>query len=102
MALHGRLKAAVYVQDPTTREEVILLPGECPDREVAALITNPDAWADPPEDCGEADEAVVPVAVEREEPSGNKGDGQEETAGTGGAKKSPPRRGGGRSASGSS
>lgn len=102
MARHGRLKAAVYVQDPSTREEVILLPGECPDPEVAVLITNPDAWAEPPEDCGEADEADVPVSVEKDEPSGSKDDGQEETAGTGGAKKSPPRRGGGRSASGTS
>ncbi|MGQ4490868.1 hypothetical protein ACN6LM_001756 [Streptomyces sp. SAS_281] len=95
----GRLKAAVYVRDPSTREELILLPGECPEPEVAVLITNPDAWAEPPEDCDEAD---VPVSVEKGEPSGGKDDGQEETAGTGGAKKSPPRRGGGRSASASS
>jgi hypothetical protein len=42
------LIAAVYVQDPATREELILLPGECPDPRIAALITNPDAWDVPP------------------------------------------------------
>lgn len=99
MAGRGRLKAAVYVQDPSTREELVLLPGECPEPEVAVLITNPDAWAELP---GDGDEADVPVSVEKEEPSGGKDDGQEEAAGAGGAKKSPPRRGGGRSASASS
>ncbi|MDI3406271.1 hypothetical protein [Streptomyces cavernicola] len=44
-----RLKAAVYVQDPATREELILLPGECPEPEIVALITHPDAWDVPPE-----------------------------------------------------
>ena len=44
-----RLIAAVYVQDPSTREELILLPGECPGPEVAALVTNPDAWDVPPD-----------------------------------------------------
>ncbi len=99
MAGHGRLMAAVYVQDPVTREELILLPGDCPDPQVAVLITNPDAWEEPPEDCDEPHEAV---AVEESEPSESKDDGQEETADAGGAKKSPSRRGGGRSASASS
>ncbi|MFF6963522.1 hypothetical protein ACFY9G_09110 [Streptomyces anthocyanicus] len=90
MAGRGRLKAAVYVQDPTTREELVLLPGDCPDPELAVLITNPDAWEVPPEDCDEPDEAV---AVEKAEPSGSKDDGQEETAGAGGAKKPASRRG---------
>ncbi|WP_180685868.1 hypothetical protein [Streptomyces gossypiisoli] len=99
MAGRGRLKAAVYVQDPTTREELILLPGDCPDPEAAVLITNPDAWEEPPDDCDEPDEAV---SVEKAEPSGSKDDGQGETAGAGGARKSPSRRGGGRSASSSS
>lgn len=99
MAGRGRLKAAVYVQDPTTREELILLPGDCPDPEVTVLITNSDAWEVPPEYCDEPDEAV---AVEKAEPSGSKDDSQEESAGVGGAKKSPSRRGGGRSASASS
>ncbi|WP_431770901.1 hypothetical protein [Streptomyces cucumeris] len=97
MAGHGRLKAAVYVQDPSTREELILLPGECPDPEVAVLITNPDAWEEQPEDCDE------PVSVERSEQSADEADDQEVAAGGGGAKKSASsRRGGGRSASASS
>ncbi|MGW3434915.1 hypothetical protein ACWDHW_44490 [Streptomyces melanosporofaciens] len=99
MAGRGRLKATVYVQDPTTREDVILLPGDCPDPEVAVLITNPDAWEGPPDDCDEPEEAV---AVEKLGPSGNKDGCQKETAGAGGARKSPSRRGGGRSASSSS
>ncbi|MFI1163307.1 hypothetical protein ACH4UM_06765 [Streptomyces sp. NPDC020801] len=99
MAGRGRLKAAVYVQDPTTREEVILLPGDCPDPEVAVLITNPDAWEEPPDACDKPEEAV---AVEKFGPSGNKDSGQEETAGAGGARKSPSRRSGGRSVSSSS
>jgi hypothetical protein len=90
MAGCGRLKAAVYVQDPTTREELVLLPGEGPAPEVAELITNPDAWEEPPEVCDEPDETV---GVEKPEPSGCKDDGQEETASAGGAKKTASRRG---------
>ncbi|OKJ55930.1 hypothetical protein [Streptomyces sp. CB02115] len=97
MAGHGRLKAAVYVQDPSTREELILLPGECPEPEVAVLITNPDAWEELPEDRDES------VSVEKREQPVDKADGQEEAAGAGGAKKTPSsRRGGSRSASASS
>ncbi|MEU3973402.1 hypothetical protein [Streptomyces bacillaris] len=97
MAGRGRLKAAVYVRDPATREELILLPGECPEPEVAVLITNPEAWEEPPEDC----EELVPV--EKPEPSSDKDVGQETAAGGGGAKKTASsRRGGGRSASASS
>ncbi|WP_328747203.1 hypothetical protein OHT57_16720 [Streptomyces sp. NBC_00285] len=44
---HGRLKAAVYVKDPTTYEELILLPGDSPEPEIAVLVTNPDAWDAP-------------------------------------------------------
>jgi hypothetical protein len=99
MAGRGRLKAAVYVQDPTTREELVLEPGECPEPELAVLITNPDAWEVPPGDC---DESAGPVSVEKAEPSESKDDGQEEATGAGGAKKLPSRRGGGRSASASS
>ncbi|MGD6751963.1 hypothetical protein [Streptomyces sp. BH105] len=96
MAGRGRLKAAVYVQDPSTREELILLPGECPDPEVAVLVTNPDAWEELPEDCDES------VSVEKSEQSADEADGQA-AAGGGGAKKSASsRRGGGRSASASS
>ncbi|MFI9391912.1 hypothetical protein ACIG53_13625 [Streptomyces bauhiniae] len=97
MAGRGRLKAAVYVQDPSTREELILLPGECPDPEVAVLITNPDAWEEPPDDCDE------PVSVEKSESSPEEADGQEVAAGGSGAKKSATsRRSGSRSASASS
>ncbi|MFJ2202916.1 hypothetical protein [Streptomyces violaceusniger] len=88
MAGRGRLKAAVYVQDPTTREELILRPGDCPDPEVAVLITHPDAWEVSPDDCEEPD---GPVPVEKTEPSGED-DGQEGTAGAGGTKKSQSRR----------
>jgi hypothetical protein len=38
------LIAAVYVQNPATHEELVLLPGESPAPEIAALVTNPDAW----------------------------------------------------------
>ncbi|MEU0839463.1 hypothetical protein ABZ370_08325 [Streptomyces sp. NPDC005962] len=99
MAGRGRLKAAVYVQDPTTREDLVLWPGDCPEPELAVLITNPDAWEVPPGDC---DEEPGPVSVGKVEPSGSKDDGHEEAVGAGAAKKSPPRRSGGRSASASS
>ncbi|NUK32302.1 hypothetical protein HRW12_00625 [Streptomyces lunaelactis] len=85
-----RLIAAVYVQDPTTREELILLPGECPDPEIAALVTNPDAWSLPPEDC----EPEL-VAVGEPDPTAGKGvqeSEQEEAGAGGGAKKPSPRR----------
>ncbi|MEU4979478.1 hypothetical protein [Streptomyces sp. NPDC021969] len=81
MAGRGRLKAAVYVQDPTTREELILLPGEIPDPEVAELITNPDAWEAPPQD----DADPEPIAVG--EPDSGQGE-----AGGDGTKKSASRR----------
>jgi hypothetical protein len=84
-----RLIAAVYVQDPSTREELILLPGECPDPEIAALVTNPEAWDVPPDAC-----EPEPIVVGEPDPTAGKGDqgsGHEE-AGGGGAKKPPPRR----------
>lgn len=91
MAGQGRLKAAVYVQDPATREEVILLPGQTPSPSVAALVANPEAWEETPaasrpepggaEEAGsaaEGDPALEPRAREQ---------------GDGGAKKSAsPRR----------
>jgi len=98
MAGRGRLKAAVYVQDPTTREELVLEPGDCPEPELAVLITNPDAWEMPRDDC---DEPSGSVSVEKTERSENKDDGQEEAAGAGVTKKPASRRGGGRSASAS-
>ncbi|MFF9478093.1 hypothetical protein [Streptomyces sp. NPDC014733] len=65
MAGSGRLKAAVYVQDPATREVVVLVPGARPAPELAALITNPHAWEEPPEDAG-----AVPIAVGEPDPAG--------------------------------
>ncbi|MBT2391846.1 hypothetical protein J7E87_21025 [Streptomyces sp. ISL-1] len=85
-----RLIAAVYLQDPSTREELILLPGECPDPEVATLVTNPDAWDAPPDDS-----EPEPIAVAEPDPTAGNSDQepeQEEAGGGGGAKKSPPRR----------
>ncbi|MFD7499580.1 hypothetical protein [Streptomyces sp. NPDC059850] len=101
MAGRGRLKAAVYVQDPTNREELILCPGDCPEPELAVLITNPDAWEVPPDDCDEQT-GPVSVSVEKAEPSESKDDGYEEAASAGGTKKSSSRRSGARSASASS
>lgn len=57
----SRLIAAVYVQDPCTREELILLPGDEPSPELAALVTNPDAWEVAPEP---GEQAGVAPAVE--------------------------------------
>ncbi|MFE9559111.1 hypothetical protein ACFYOD_37400 [Streptomyces sp. NPDC006703] len=42
----ARLAAAVHVQHPTTREWIVLEPGDEPAPELAAQITNPDAWQD--------------------------------------------------------
>ncbi|MER5642077.1 hypothetical protein ABT095_34710 [Kitasatospora sp. NPDC002227] len=40
----ARLATAVHLDHPTTRERIILQPGDEPEPEVAALITHPDAW----------------------------------------------------------
>ncbi|MFI6353398.1 hypothetical protein ACIBJF_12220 [Streptomyces sp. NPDC050743] len=61
-----RLIAAVYVKDPTTHEDLILLPGESPAPEIAALVTNPDAWDGPLQDFGEnlqAEDPAIPVGT---------------------------------------
>ncbi|MFI1100271.1 hypothetical protein [Streptomyces melanogenes] len=57
-----RLKSAVHVQHPITREWIVLQPGDEPSPELAAEITNPDAWeesdappATPPTGEAEAD-----------------------------------------------
>ncbi|NUK14056.1 hypothetical protein [Streptomyces lunaelactis] len=86
-----RLIAAVYVQDPSTRQELILLPGECPSPEVAALVTNPDAWEVPPD---ESEPEPEPVAVGEPDPTAGqaKPDQEQEEAGGGGSKKPSPRR----------
>ncbi|MFE2034295.1 hypothetical protein ACFXBB_13770 [Streptomyces scopuliridis] len=39
-----RLATAVHVQHPTSREWIVLEPGGEPDDDLAAEITNPDAW----------------------------------------------------------
>ncbi|MFJ2203209.1 hypothetical protein [Streptomyces violaceusniger] len=82
-----RLKAAVYVQDPTTREELILLPGEEPEPRLAALVVNPDAWEVPPEGHGS-----LPIAVGEPDPTAEKTVDPEPGEAGGSAKKSPPRR----------
>jgi len=87
---HGRLKAAVYVKDPTTYEELILLPGDSPEPEIAALVTNLEAWDAPlpPDDS----EPEPPTDVEPG-PVEESGGSEEEPGPTGGAgKKTPARR----------
>jgi hypothetical protein len=87
---HGRLKAAVYVKDPTTYEELILLPGDSPEPEIAALVTNPDAWDAPlaPDDS----ESEPPTGTEPG-PVGKTNGSEEEPGPTGGTgKKTPARR----------
>ncbi|WP_327413880.1 hypothetical protein [Streptomyces sp. NBC_01233] len=68
----ARLSAAVHVQHPTTREWVVLEPGEEPAPELAAEITNPDAWENgvlpEPEDQAE-DEGPPPFGFAPEESS---------------------------------
>ncbi|MFH9246676.1 hypothetical protein ACH4LK_14735 [Streptomyces lydicus] len=43
-----RLATAVHVQHPTSREWIVLEPGDEPDDGLVAEITNPDAWEDEP------------------------------------------------------
>ncbi|MEV7936626.1 hypothetical protein AB0O82_10825 [Kitasatospora sp. NPDC088264] len=40
----ARLAAAVHLDHPVTHERIHLQPGDEPEPEVAALITNPEAW----------------------------------------------------------
>ncbi|MGW4073783.1 hypothetical protein ACWELB_09735 [Streptomyces asiaticus] len=83
-----RLKAAVYVQDPVTREELILLPGEEPEPRLAALVTHSDAWEVPPEGGGS-----LPIAVGEPDPTAEKTVHPESgEVGGGSAKKSTSRR----------
>ncbi|GGS33431.1 hypothetical protein Snoj_32410 [Streptomyces nojiriensis] len=66
----ARLSAAVHVQHPTTREWMVLEPGEEPAPELAAEITNPGAWESgvlpEPEDQAE-DEGPPPFGFASEE-----------------------------------
>ncbi|MFD4401030.1 hypothetical protein [Kitasatospora sp. NPDC058478] len=54
-----RLAYAVHLDHPGTGEHLVLLPDHIPPRELAALITNPDAWQpseddeDDPDDQGD-------------------------------------------------
>ncbi|MFJ3630816.1 hypothetical protein [Streptomyces sp. NPDC090112] len=66
----ARLSAAVHVQHPTTREWVVLEPGEKPVPELAAEITNADAWEDgelPDPDEGAESEGPPPFGFAPEE-----------------------------------
>ncbi|MFE7276901.1 hypothetical protein [Streptomyces sp. NPDC057623] len=88
-----RLIAAVYVKDPATHEDLILLPGENPDPEIAALVTNPDAWDAPPYD----DVEPEPIAVGEPDPTTgtaepDPGPGEAGEPGGAGTKKPPSRR----------
>ncbi|MDX3224545.1 hypothetical protein [Streptomyces sp. ME19-01-6] len=87
-----RLIAAVYVKDPSTREELILLPGESPAPEIAALVTNPDAWDTPRGEVATAEPR--PVAVGEPDPTAGTAEAAQEQgeAGGVGAKKTPSRR----------
>ncbi|GHJ28525.1 hypothetical protein TPA0910_29580 [Streptomyces hygroscopicus subsp. sporocinereus] len=85
-----RLIAAVYVKDPTTHENLILLPGESPALEIAALVTNPDAWDGPLQDHAETE--LIAVGEPDPAASGAAPDSGQGEAGGGGAKKSPSRR----------
>ncbi|WP_406738554.1 hypothetical protein OG365_24355 [Streptomyces sp. NBC_00853] len=68
----ARLSAAVHVQHPQTREWVVLEPGDEPASELAAEITNPDAWEEgalpEPEDQAE-DEGPPPFGFAQDESS---------------------------------
>lgn len=84
----SRLIAAVYLRDPDTHEELVLLPGENPPQEIAALITNPDAWGVPPGSAG-AETASESVLAGETDASGAEPAVQ---SGEGGSKKAPQRR----------
>lgn len=84
----GRLRAAVYVKDPATHEDLILLPGESPPPEIATLVTNPDAWESPPCDDAEPE----PIAVGEPDPTGGTTEPDREPGEAGGGKKAPSRR----------
>ncbi|WP_033819801.1 hypothetical protein [Kitasatospora sp. MBT63] len=54
----ARLAAAVHLDHPVTRERLVLQPGDEPAPEVAALITNPDAW-EPDDEPGDQEQETV-------------------------------------------
>ncbi|MFE0257264.1 hypothetical protein [Streptomyces sp. NPDC059010] len=85
-----RLIAAVYVKDPATHEDLILRPGQSPSPEIAALVTNPDAWDSP------LDADVEPETIAVGEPDPTAGTAEPDPgpgdAGGVGTKKPPSRR----------
>ncbi|KOX53189.1 hypothetical protein ADL09_00970 [Streptomyces sp. NRRL F-7442] len=83
-----RLIAAVYVKDPETHEDLILLPGESPAPEIAAEVTNPNAWDAPSPDDAEPE----PTAVGGPGPTAGTPDQEQGEADGVGAKKSTSRR----------
>ncbi|MEU0722860.1 hypothetical protein [Streptomyces sp. NPDC006140] len=85
-----RLIAAVYVKDPTSHEDLILLPGESPAPEIAALVTHPDAWDTPP--CEDAEPEQVVVGEPDPTAAGARPDRRQGETDGGGMKKSPSRR----------
>ncbi|MEU6277449.1 hypothetical protein ABZ871_34360 [Streptomyces populi] len=62
-----RLAATVHVQHPTSREWIVLGPGDEPDDELAAEITNPDAWEDD-DPAAELEESEPDESKKKEEP----------------------------------
>ncbi|TQF05540.1 hypothetical protein E6W39_29070 [Kitasatospora acidiphila] len=66
----ARLAAAVHLDHPVTHERIHLQPGDEPEPEVAALITNPDAWqpdepAPEPGPAAQQPEAPAPETAEQ-------------------------------------
>ncbi|MFJ3248482.1 hypothetical protein [Streptomyces sp. NPDC086782] len=76
-----RLAAAVHVQHPQTNEWLILQPGEEPDEDLAAIITNPSAWEpDDEEDAGEDSPAPETVPLVKPAPEAEPTPAQEPEA----------------------
>lgn len=71
------LRKAVFVKDPDRHRTVLLQPGEEPAPQLAALITNPDAWED-----GKLPSAAVDASTED--------DGEDADGDSGNEKKAVP------------
>ncbi|MXM62137.1 hypothetical protein GR925_01385 [Streptomyces sp. HUCO-GS316] len=54
-----RLAAAVHLRHPVTHEPLVLQPGEEPDEDLAAAITNPDCWGPDEESDDEESEGAA-------------------------------------------
>lgn len=75
----AQLNSTVYVQDPKTRQTVVLEEGTSPEPRLAALVTNPSAWVDgklPPA----AEEAAVGEGDQGNGPDGASGDASDQPA----------------------